>query len=304
MPVEPPHQSARPRLGPCRRVPRHPRGAHLSLLLGPHQSPERPHPGPGTLTVLLEHRRGGLRPHGVPDRRGAPLHHASTGSPANPHDAALLLDGAAGLRRLRLHRLPRVLLSLPRHRHGATLPERGAFHDRHVAAARGDPIVPVVLRRRRPGRSRNPAAGRLDLPTGGLELGCRAAARRQHGLAPGRGVHPRRLDRLQRGDDPQYPRPRLPHTRRRLQRLGQMGERLSVGPVPGAGLRPVRAAVRPRVLARLDRLPRDSGFLHAGPRHRLLRELAPRHLRAPRLCGWEPHGVERLQQPDLGAHGL
>jgi len=46
------------------------------------------------------------------------------------------------------------------------------------------------------------------------------------------------------------------------------------------------------------------GHEYSWPRHRLLRELAPRHVRAPRVCGRQPDGVDRLLEPDLGAHGL
>src|SRR5438477_8039241 len=42
-----------------------------------------------------------FRPHGVPDRRGAELHHARPGGPAHARDVALLLDRTAGLRPLR-----------------------------------------------------------------------------------------------------------------------------------------------------------------------------------------------------------
>src|SRR5207249_10478893 len=81
--------------------------------------------------------------------------------------------------------------------------------------------------------------------------------------------------------------------RSRRHRLEQVGERLSMGDVPWPVLRAVRAAVRPRVLARLDRLPGDPGFVHAGPRHRLLRELAPRDLRS------EEHTSELQSRFDL-----
>src|SRR2546430_12972937 len=45
--------------------------------------------------------------------------------------------------------------------------------------------------------NRDPRARGLDLLPRGLELGAGAAARRQHGLAPGGRIHPDRLDRLQ-----------------------------------------------------------------------------------------------------------
>src|SRR6266550_780834 len=132
-----------------------------------------------------------------------------SGRPTHARDAALLLDRTAGLRPLRLDRLPRVLLPLPRHEHGAPLPKRGALDHRYIPPTRGDPLVPVVLRRDRSGRNRDSRARRLHLLPRGLELGADAAARRQHGLAPGGRIHPDRLDWLQRGDDPLRPRPRL-----------------------------------------------------------------------------------------------
>ena len=66
---------------------------------------------------LLHHRRGRLRAHRLPDRRRARLGHAR----ARPRErvarhAALLLDRAAGHGAGRQHRLPRLLLPLPRSR--------------------------------------------------------------------------------------------------------------------------------------------------------------------------------------------
>ena len=56
--------------------------------------------------------------------------------------------------------------------------------------------------------------------------------------------------------------------------------RRHLGPLHGPGAPQLRAAVRPPVLARLDRLPRHPGRLHARARHRLLREQPPRRSRS------------------------
>ena len=60
---------------------------------------------------------------------------------------------------------------------------------------------------------------------------------------------------------------------------GEYTKTVSLGDVLRPGARPLRAALRPPVLARLDRLPRHPGRVHARHGHRLLRELPPRHAR-------------------------
>src|SRR2546426_5488776 len=48
-----------------------------------------------------------------------------------------------------LFRSPWLLLSLPRHEHGSAVPKCGALDHRYLAPARGGPVLPVVLRRRK-----------------------------------------------------------------------------------------------------------------------------------------------------------
>ena len=62
-----------------------------------------------------------------------------------------------------------------------------------------------------------------------------------------------------------------------------------------------RADVRPPVLARLDRLPRHPGRLHARARLRLFREQPSRDLRAARVRDRQPDGLERLSAKTSGA---
>ena len=135
-------------------------------------------------------------------------------------------------------------------------------------------------------------------------MGFGAAARGQHGLASREWLHQRRLDRLQRGDDPQHPRPRLTHASRRFDRVDVLDERLSVRNLLRAELRAVRAAVRARVLARLDRLPQHPGRVHARAGHRLLRELASSRAVAARVRDCESRRLARLLARRLGPDGV
>ena len=68
--------------------------------------------------------------------------------------------------------------------------------------------------------------------------------------------------------------------------------------------RELRAAVRPPVLARLDRLPRHPGRLDGGQGARLLRELAAGHARAAGVRDREPRRLEGLRAGRLGPHRL
>ena len=70
-----------------------------------------------------------------------------------------------------------------------------------------------------------------------------------------------------------------------------------------AGVPGLRAAVRAPVLARVDRLPRHPGRVHAQARHRLLREHPPRDLRAARLRDRESAALQGLRRQHLGHHG-
>jgi len=80
--------------------------------------------------------------------------------------------------------------------------------------------------------------------------GRRRGARRQHGLAPGRRVHPHRLDRLQRGDDPVCPRLGSP-TMARFHRLEQWVSGYQWGTFRGQSYVQFGPLFGPRVLTRL-----------------------------------------------------
>ena len=135
-----------------------------------------------------------------------------------------------------------------------------------------------LLRRRGERRARDPDARRRALSPRRLAVG---AERRPGGharLDAGARLPAVPLGGLQRGAPPVRP-----------------GPRLADAPAAGGELRgvdadlPLEEALRPRVpvrrsalhppaLARLDRLSRHPGRLHARARHRLLREQPPRHL--------------------------
>ena len=74
--------------------------------------------------------------------------------------------------------------------------------------------------------------------------------------------------------------------------------------VPRPDARGLRAAVRPPVLARLDRLPRHPRRLDGGEGARLLRELAPGDAGAARVRDREPAAAGGLRAGRLGPHRL
>ena len=126
------------------------------------------------------------------------------------------------------------------------------------------------------------------------------------GWKPGVGLHSARLAGLQRGD---ARRPAgdgiadAPDRRRSVDRLDQQLQG-RLGPLHGLRAPELRAALRPPVLAPLDRLSRHPGRDHAPARHRLLRELAPRRLRAARLRDRQSEGLVRVRRQRLGLHRL
>src|SRR6185312_3975218 len=73
-----------------------------------------------------------------------------------------------------------------------------------------------------------------------------------------------------------------------------------------ARLRPrlplLRPAVHPPAVARVDRLPRHPGRLHARQGHRLLREQPARQPGAAALRGRQPAGFQGLRRGVLGHH--
>ena len=107
-----------------------------------------------------------------------------------------------------------------------------------------------------------------------------------------------RLGRLQRGDAGVRARARVADARGRSRSVEAVDGlvRSELGQVRRAGAAVVRPAVRPSVLARLGRLSRHPGRVHAREGHRLLREQPPRRLRAARVCQPEPDAVARLRQ--------
>src|SRR5690348_1528443 len=283
-----------PRLRPSGRVPRDSRGAHVPLLLGPGQHDERPRPRSVPYPVFLQYRRRRIRAHRLSDRCGARVHHARPGAPACRHHAPLLLDRAPGLDHRR-DRLPRLLLSLPRYEFGSALPAGGALDHRYGAAAWRRAVLPVVLHRPdRPDRGGDPPARRLDLPPCGLAVGLATAAGRVPGVASGVGLSRVRLARLQRGDDPLHPRPRLADTRRGHFGVVPMDLAVPVGHVLRPDAPRLRTPIRAPVLARVGRLQRYPGRVHEGTRDRLFRELAPGHVRATGLRGRQSGRLDQL----------
>ncbi|CAA9314912.1 MAG: GH144, partial [uncultured Gemmatimonadaceae bacterium] len=208
-----------------------------------------------------------------------------------------------------------VLLPLLGPRHRPALRARRALHHRHGAAPGRRARLPAVLRRAQRRRARDPRARRLALPARRLELGARRPPTREHGVAPRARpqpqrprLQPERVARLHGGDAALRARPRLAHAPAARRHVGGVGDDLQVGPLPGAGVRAVRAAVRASVLARVGGLPRHPRPVHARPGagrrgDRLLRELAPRHAVAARLRHGQPGRVARLRPRRVGPHG-
>src|SRR5439155_17433316 len=101
-------------------------------------------------TLVFERRRGGLRAHRLPDWRRARMGDAGGGLFPDARDAAVLLERAAGHGPRRQHRIPRVLLSLPRSRErGAFRARRALDHGYRAAAGRGA-LLSILLRPERP----------------------------------------------------------------------------------------------------------------------------------------------------------
>ena len=121
-----------------------------------------------------------------------------------------------------------------------------------------------VLRRRRRARDGDPRARRLALPPRRLAVAGERSRLVIMGWQPESGYHRVRLARLQRGDDPatcsRSARRRIPIDPAVVDDVHQ---HVQVGHVPRPGAPRLRAAVRPSVLAHLDRLPRHPGRLHA-----------------------------------------
>ena len=92
--------------------------------------------------------------------------------------------------------------------------------------------------------------------------------------------------------------PTHPDRQRRVDSSGR--RRISGAPTISRSTSAVRAAVRASVLARLDRLPRHSGRVHARQGNRLLREFAPSDGGAARVCGGQSEQVDGLRRERVG----
>src|SRR5258706_11295892 len=82
-----------------------------------------------------------------------------------------------------------------------------------------------------------------------------------------------------------------------------MDEDLQLGDVLWADPRQLRSSLRTPVLARVDRLPRNSGRVHAREGDRLLRELATSDSVAAFVRDRQSRTVEGLRGEHLGSDG-
>src|SRR5919108_113707 len=249
---------------------------------------------------VLERRRDRVWALGVRRRRRAWVRDACTGGGAHTGDASLSLHPPAGLGDDRRRGVPRLLLPLPRLRAWPALRAGRALNNRYGAATGRRAELPAVLRPRRRDGERDPRVRRLDLSPRGLALGAQKAAGRVDGLASRAGVHPERLDRLQRGDAPVRPRARIPDLPGRRGGLERLDQSVPLGLVLRPRARELRPALRPSVLAHLDRLPRDPRRVHARARYRLLRELAAGDAVAAGVRHAQSERVARLRAEPLG----
>ena len=288
----------------ARPVRRHP-GAHVPLLLGARRSEDRPRARPLPEQVSVEHRGSRLCSHRLSDRRGERLRLSRRRRGPRARHVALLRQGPTGPGARRPHGIQGFLLPLPRHEDGPALGAGGgAVHHRHHPPAGRRALLSVLLRPSRRRRASHPRSGRPHLLPGGLELGGAAAADRQHGMASRGGALRRRVAHLRRVDDPVHPRPRLPHPPAGRPCVAGIHGKPQPSRVPGADARELRAALRPPVLPRLDRLSRPPRRLDGGQGPRLLRELASGDPRPTRLRHREPRWLEGLWAQRLGAHRL
>ena len=233
----------------------------LPLLLGPRRSAHAAGSRPRADAVVLEHRRRRLRPHRLRHRRRARLRDARR----RPRERtlrhpALAAGDAAGARAARRLRLQRFLLPLPRHEDRRALRDRRAVDHRHLAADGRRPLL----------RSRTSTA---TTPT---ETAIRAAAEELYervdwpweqarppaismGWTPEEGFHTydwrgyneAMIVVLLALGSPTHPVD-----------AGAWGEYTKTdrwGTFYGQEHILLRAALRPPVLARLDRLPRHPG---------------------------------------------
>ena len=171
--AEPP---AAPRAA-ARPLRRHP-GPDLPVLLGAGGPEERPRARPLPEPVAFEHRRRGLRPHRLSDRRRARLRHPRRGRGPGPRRPALLRRAPQGPKPEGRTGLQGLLLSLPRHADRRSLGPGGrALHHRHDPAPAGVLFCQSYFDGPAP-TSGDPRAGRAHLLARRLGVGGAAAAHR------------------------------------------------------------------------------------------------------------------------------
>ncbi len=263
-------------------------------------------PGAGSLphAVLRQRGRHGLRAHGLSHRRGARLRGPRSGRGPHAADPALPLRRAAGARAHRPGRPSRLLLSLPRPRRGHPLRRRGAVHRRHGPAHLGALFCQSYFDAG--------SAAEVEIRALADSLYLRAewdwASVRPptigHGWTPEaghlpydwRGYNEAMLVYLLALGSPTPPR--------RSRGLAGLARRLPLGRVHGPRASRLRAALRPSVRAVWIDF-RGIRRRRAGrPRHRLLRELAPRDPGPARLRAGEPRRLAGLRPPPLGPDRL
>ena len=193
---------------------------------------------------------------------------------------------AAGSAAARRRRLQGLLLSLPRHEDRRALRRQRAVHRRHRAScspARCSASRTSTARTRRKSKSARSSTRSTAASTGRGRS--RSAPAISLGWSPEdgfldydwRGYNEAMLVYLLALGSPTHPVGPEAWTEWTSTYDADWGKHVRPG-VPG-----LRPAVRPPVHARLDRLPRHPGRLHAPARPRLLREHAPRDLRAAGL---------------------
>ena len=249
-----------------RAGPDRPRRTDVPLLLGHRESEERARPRSLSDAVVREHRGGRLRAHCVSDRRRARLRHARPGARARADDAAL----PAGTRR-RAQRANGMAGYKGFFYHFLDMTTGARYDDSELSTVDTALLLAGVLFCQSyfdgdaSGGSRDPPPRRRALPARRLAAGRRRARRRSasagspktaSSTTTGAATTKRCSCTCSRSARPPF---RSAPTR------GDNGRAAydRTGARVRAGAPRLRAAVRPPVLARLDRLPRHPGRLHA-----------------------------------------
>ena len=279
------------------------RAPHLRLLLGHRQSGQRPGARPLSDAVAGEHRRGRLGAHGLSDRRRARLHHARAGarSARSPRCASCAMR-RKGRRRVGMTGLQGLLLPLPRHED-----RRSAPSDSELSTVDTALLLAGVL-----------LARPTSMPTIPDEVGDpRAWSTRSTGASTGTGRR-RGAPAISMGWKPGdgfIPYDWRGYNEAMLVYLLALGSPThpvgaeawtawtssydaSLGHASWARAPELRAALRPPVLARVDRFPRHPGRVHARARPRLLRE----HAAAPPTRSGPTRSPIRKGCKDYGAN--